>query len=118
MTLAVWRQTVPCPKFGPQAGDAVTRASTLALCFMQAFNVPGIAVIALAGGTPPRPEITVRVFNYAGSPPDAIARAEREVIRIFSTIGIQAHWLNCPLSPGRAQNAATCPGSWRWTDLL
>jgi hypothetical protein len=118
MTLAVWRQMVPCPKFGPQAGDAVTRASTLALCFMQTFNVQGIAIMALARGTQPRPEITVRVFNYAEIPPEALARAEREVIRIFSTTGIQAHWLNCPLSPTTAHNAAICPGSWLWTDLL
>jgi hypothetical protein len=118
MTLAVWRQMAPCPKFGPQAGDAVTRASTLALCFMQTFNLPGIAVLASARGTQPRPEITVRVFNYAGIPPDAVARAEREVTRIFSTTGIHAHWLNCPLSPATPTNAAICPGSWLWTDLL
>ena len=110
---------VPCPKFGPQAGDAVTRVSTLALCFMQTFNVPEIAVMASARRNQPRPEITVRVFNYARVPPDAMALAEREVIRIFSTTGIQAHWLNCPLSPaGTVQNAAICTGSWLWTDLL
>lgn len=71
-----------------------------------------------ARGTPPTPAITVRVFNYAGIPPDAMARAEHEMIRIFSTTGIQAHWLNCTLSPATVLDTAICPGSWRWTDLL
>jgi hypothetical protein len=68
--------------------------------------------------SPPRPAIMVRVFNYARVPSDEMARAEREVIRIFRTTGIQARWLNCPLSPPTAQNPAICPGSWLWTDLL
>lgn len=71
-----------------------------------------------ARGTPPTPAITVRVFNYAGIRPGALALAEREVMRIFSTTGIQAHWLNCPLSPVPSPNAAICSGSWLWTDLL
>lgn len=85
---------------------------------MQIFSLPGIPFMPSVRGTPPTPAITVRVFNYAGIPPEALARAAGEVIRIFSTTGIQAHWLNCPLSPGRAQNAAICPRSWLWTDLL
>ena len=97
---------------------SVTRASALALCFTQTFSLTGIAFVPTARGTPRRPEITVRVFNCAGIPRDAIARAQREVIRIFSTTGIQAHWLNCPLSPATAPNTPICPESWRWTDLL
>jgi hypothetical protein len=85
---------------------------------MQTFSVPGIAFMPRALESPSRPVITVRVFDYAGIPPDAMARAEREVIRIFSTTGIQAHWLNCRLSPVKAQNPPICPGSWHWTDLL
>jgi hypothetical protein len=48
---------------------------------MQTFNVAGTAAMASARRTQPRPEITVRVFNYAGVRPDAMARAEREVIK-------------------------------------
>jgi len=55
----------PALNSDPMQVAAVTRASTLALCFTQTFHVPGIA----ARGRQPRPEITVRVFNYAGSPP-------------------------------------------------
>lgn len=97
---------------------AMTRAATLALCYMHTFSLPGIAFIPSARGTPPVPKITLRVFNYAAIPPEAVARAEREVTRIFSMIGIQARWLNCPLSPATTQDAAICPGSWLWTDLL
>jgi hypothetical protein len=85
---------------------------------MQAFSLPGIPFMTSARGIPPAPAITVRAFNYAGIPPDAMARAEHEVIRIFSTTGIQAHWLNCPLSPATALNTSICPGAWHWTDLL
>ncbi len=108
----------PALNSGSMQMAAVIRASALALCFTQTFSLMGIAFVPTARGTPRRPEITVRVFNYAGIPSDAIARAEREVIRIFSTTGIQAHWLNCPLSPATALNTPICPGSWRWTDLL
>lgn len=85
---------------------------------MQAFGLPGIPFVPSARGTPPTPAITVRVFNYAGIPPGAMALAGREVMRIFSTTGIQAHWLECPLAPATAENAAICPVSWLWTDLL
>src|SRR4026209_604434 len=94
----------------PMQMAVVTRASTLALCFMQTFSLPG--------ATSSRPVITVRVFNYAGIPPDAMARAERELTRIFSTTGIQTHWLDCPVSPDALQKAPICGGSWYWTDLL
>jgi len=88
----------------------VTRASTLAICFIQTFSLPGASSA--------RPVVTVRVFNYAGIPPNAMARAERELTRIFSTTGIQTHWLDCPVSPDALQKAPICGGSWYWTDLL
>ena len=106
------------PALNSDLMQALTRASTVALYFMHAFSVPAILAMPSAHRTPRKPEITVRIFNYAGISADEMARAERELMRIFSTTGIQPHWLNCPLYPAAVQNAIICPGSWLWTDLL
>jgi len=45
--------------------------------------------------TPPSPEITISVHDYADVPPDVLAAAQAEAHRIFRQAGVETVWLTC-----------------------
>jgi hypothetical protein len=52
--------------------------------------------------------MSVRVYNYAGIPPDMLGIAESEAARIFANAGVHLEWQECPMT-GRAESAgSTC----------
>jgi len=43
--------------------------------------------------------MTVRVYNYAKISDGVLRKAKRQSDRIFSGVGIETSWLDCPISP-------------------
>lgn len=75
---------------------------------MGALFIGGTSMIAAADETggmePPRPAITVRIYDYAGVPESIAGRARAATGRTFRMAGITADWAVCPIS------AQTMPG--------
>src|SRR5579859_6811148 len=44
------------------------------------------------------PKIVIWVYNYAGIPKDTMARAEREVQKLFGAAAVHFDWIDCPTS--------------------
>ncbi len=55
-----------------------------------------------------RPAVTVLVYNYARVPEGTLDRAKQEATRIYSRIGIETAWLDCPLSPAQESAYPAC----------
>lgn len=74
--------------------------------------------VALYGQSPePGLRIEVLVYNYAGLPAGALARAEQEAARIYQRVGLATEWLDCPLAPAEAAQFPNCqlaPGPTRF----
>ena len=56
----------------------------------------------------PRFKITLRVYNYAHIPDVLLSRAEEEATAIFRPTGIEAVWVDCPLSGAEWDRYPAC----------
>jgi hypothetical protein len=52
--------------------------------------------------------ITVLVYDYAQVPERTLAEAQKQVARIFGSIGIIPDWLRCPISAREVQSNPVC----------
>src|SRR5215471_4684020 len=48
-----------------------------------------------AGGGTPKAKLVVRIFDYAGVPPQVLAGAERQAVRMYQQAGILLSWVEC-----------------------
>src|SRR6476660_3435490 len=83
----------------------------LFVCLMSALFVCSF----LSGGTSlaqnsvthtpsaPLAKLTLRVYNYARTDPASLTSAEKVADAILEKAGIEATWVNCPLSPKEVQ---------------
>lgn len=62
----------------------------------------GAALPLLAEMPDPPSGIVVQVYNYGEVAQGILRQAEQEAARIFLDAGIEAEWLDCPLSPAEA----------------
>ena len=56
----------------------------------------------------PRFKITLRVYNYAHIPPALLSHAEEEATTIFRQAGVEAAWVDCPLSGAELDRFPAC----------
>lgn len=54
------------------------------------------------------PRIVVWVYNYAGIPKNKMARAEREVQKIFGAAAVHFEWVKCPTSAEEVKVHPVC----------
>lgn len=54
------------------------------------------------------PKVVIWVYNYAGIPKDTMARAEREVQKIFGAAGVHFEWVDCPISAEEVKVRPVC----------
>jgi hypothetical protein len=63
-------------------------------------------------------KMSVRVYDYAGSPADMVRLAESETERIYAKAGVYLEWHECPVT-ARAQSAdPTCSAPLTPSDLI
>jgi hypothetical protein len=64
-----------------------------------------------------RPELTLRVYNYARLDPVSLASSERVAAAIFAAAGIETAWVNCPRSQVEYAARPACQTNARPTDI-
>src|SRR6516162_9944417 len=74
----------------------------------QTASPGGTAYPPVAGSTEPGLTITLRVYNYAHIPPSLLSRAEEEATTIFRQAGVEAAWVDCPLSGAELDSFPAC----------
>ena len=62
-----------------------------------------MAQTGLAGPAEPGLKITLRIYDYAHVEPETLIRAEQEVTRIYSKIGVETVWVDQPLLTEKEQ---------------
>ena len=70
--------------------QSVAKRAVIGFAFL--LGVAG-AEEPLAGG------ITIRLYDYAGTPAGEVARAQEEARAIFARSKVRLTWLNCTLTP-------------------
>jgi hypothetical protein len=63
------------------------------------------------------PKFTIRVYNYAHTPPTTLAGAKQEVTIIFREAELETEWLDCPLSMAEFESYPACQQAWGRADL-
>ena len=63
---------------------------------------------AVPVSTEPGLKITLRVNNYAHIPPALLSHAEEEATTIFRQAGVEAAWVDCPLSGAELDRFPAC----------
>jgi hypothetical protein len=53
-------------------------------------------------------EITIRVYDFAHVDPKAFLSAEGKATRILADAGLDAHWVDCAISPADLDNNPSC----------
>jgi hypothetical protein len=61
-----------------------------------------------ASATPPRPEVTINLYNDARVSESILSQAEQEAARIFQNAGVEIAWIACKPSKTRPTTAAAC----------
>ena len=74
----------------------------------QTASPGGTAYPPVAGSTEPGLTITLRVYNYAHIPPALLSHAEDEATTIFRQAGVEAAWVDCPLSGAELDRFPAC----------
>ena len=74
----------------------------------QTASPGGTAYPPVAGSTEPGLTITLRVYNYAHIPPALLSHAEEEATTIFRQAGVEAAWVDCPLSGAELDRFPAC----------
>jgi len=66
----------------------------------------------------PLAKLTLRVYNYARTDPASLTSAEKVADAILEKAGIEATWVNCPLSPKEVQAYPSCSSEMGTADLV
>jgi len=66
----------------------------------------------------PLAKLTLRVYNYARIDPASLASSEKVADAILEKAGIEAVWVNCPLSQKEAQAYPSCDSEMGTADLV
>ena len=66
----------------------------------------------------PRPRLTLRVYNYAEVSSPELASSERVAAAIFTSLGIETNWVDCPTSHRNARAYPACDSDMGTTDLV
>ena len=78
------------------------------------FTAWGLLGVALAGSglaasyREVGATVHVWTYNYAGAPPEAIAKAQQEASRILNRIGVNIEWVDCPRTAGERDLFPRC----------
>jgi hypothetical protein len=78
------------------------------------FTARGLLGVALAGSGlaashgEAGPTVHVWTYNYAGAAPETVAKAQQEVSRILTRIGVNIEWVDCPRTPGERDSFPLC----------
>ena len=93
--------------------DALSRSfqRSLALSLILSLSRPNSTLTYLAEEAEQNLKLTIRVYNLAQVSTAALARAEKEVARIFREVGVKTVWLDCPLSGVADQRVPGCQPS-------
>jgi hypothetical protein len=75
------------------------------------LSLPGIAETPINQDKKFALRIVVRVYNFARIPQPELLEAEKESARILKEAGIEAVWLDCPISPDSRDSPACQPPS-------
>src|SRR5215470_4941607 len=62
--------------------------------------------------------INLRIYNYLGLPPRALARVKKESSRFFQDVGIEMVWVECAPSAADAEKFPGCPEQLEPVDLV
>ena len=79
--------------------------------YLLTLSLPGIAEAPINHDQKSAPRIVVRVYNFARIPQPELLKAQEESARILKEAGIEAAWLDCPISPDSSGSPACQPSS-------
>ncbi|HXJ96360.1 MAG TPA: hypothetical protein VMT20_26280 [Terriglobia bacterium] len=65
-----------------------------------------------------RPQVTLRVYNYAHLDSEFLLNARQVVAAIFRAADVEAMWIDCPLSPEEFERYPACQQKARTTDFV
>jgi hypothetical protein len=64
-----------------------------------------------------RPQITFRVYNYARVAPGVLTESEQQAAMIFTRVGVDTAWVDCPPSPQEIERYSACSADLGATDV-
>src|SRR5688572_13276083 len=76
--------------------------------FLLTLALPGFSETPINQGKKPGLRIAVRVYNFAQISTPELLKAEKESARILKEAGIEAAWLDCPISPTDSRSHPAC----------
>jgi hypothetical protein len=86
--------------------------------FLLSFGLPGFTRALSARSESAKPEIAVRLYNYAGAPRTTLRQAREVASGVFDKIGIGVKWLDCYSPDSQEQLEPACYQPefpfWRW----
>jgi len=88
-------------------------------CLGHDFPRPsGSAANANHGIASPKARLTLRIYNYAEVASVELASSEKVAAAIFTSLGIETYWVDCPTSQRNARAYPACDSEMGTTDLV
>ena len=78
----------------------------------------GLAADLVSGSDGPKPEITVRVYDYAKVARATLQNSELSAANILRKAGIDTMWIECPIETAESIAPAACQQAIRQTEIV